>query len=112
MKTGTIPCPSLYYSTAGAGYIRISDGGGVWEYEHRIVMEEWLCRNLEGKEVVHHMNGDKKDNRLENLKLCSGAKEHHAYHPHTWAKRKKSTIREIERLCAGVREAIKAEVIE
>jgi len=32
-------------------------------------MEEYLCRKLEKDENVHHINGVRTDNRIENLEL-------------------------------------------
>lgn len=59
------------------GYLRISvpdsNGGRAKEYlEHRYVMEQFLGRAMLPGETVHHKNGVRSDNRLENLELFTG----------------------------------------
>ena len=48
--------------------------------EHRLVMESHIGRYLEPKEVIHHVNGDTSDNRLENLILYPSHSAHMATH--------------------------------
>lgn len=57
------------------GYMARRIGGRDF-LEHRIVVEQRIGRPLRHDEVVHHLNGEKTDNRIENLYVCS--KSEHA----------------------------------
>lgn len=61
--------------------------GGRQVAKHRHMMEEHLGRRLDPhNEVVHHINGDRLDNRIENLKLMTRA-EHMNVHREDLLKR-------------------------
>lgn len=46
---------------------------------HRIIFEKSIGRELTSKEEVHHINGNKKDNRIENIMVLTKS-EHTRLH--------------------------------
>lgn len=61
-----------YIDRHGYRYISMGSRGAGKQYEHRLVMEKIIGRPLLKHETVHHKNGNRADNRPENLELWSG----------------------------------------
>jgi hypothetical protein len=63
---------------------------GKWLWQHRWVIENHIGRTLKKEEIIHHLNGIKNDNRIENLAICSD-KSHYKF-----IKKLQERIKELE----------------
>ena len=59
-----------------SGYFRDRDGISI----HRKLYEEFLGRKLTAKEVIHHIDGNKTNNKINNLYLCKDKSYHTSLH--------------------------------
>lgn len=94
-------CPIGTTIPQGDGYVLIkvtqdtpgakkgSTGNTYWMLEHRYVMQQSLGRPLEKNENVHHKNGKRDDNRIENLEL--------------WKRSQPAGVRSADYHCPGCR---------
>lgn len=64
---------------------------GITMTEHRYLIEQSIGRKLRPDEQVHHINGNRYDNSIENLKIVT-QEEHDRFHKWKYSKTKKCII--------------------
>ena len=86
-RPGYEPANKVGRFTHSSGYVYVLVGldhpmanGYGYALEHRLVMAEKLGRQLTAGEVVHHINGIRADNSVQNLELFGSHGEHMRHH--------------------------------
>jgi hypothetical protein len=82
IKSG-IAVAAKYRGTGTIGYVKFNG-----RHEHRVVAEQMLGRPIIRGEIVHHLNGDKHDNRPENLQVMTQSEHLKVHHSEMISARK------------------------
>lgn len=69
---------STWIDAGGYVRVKVAHGAVPWQLQHVMVIEQCIGRKLHPFEVVHHINGRRDDNRVENLFLCENRSHHNA----------------------------------
>lgn len=67
-----LPVGSVVHASNGYKKVKVANPSE-WLYEHRLVMQRHLGRPLRSDEIVHHVNEDPHDNRIENLVVMTNS---------------------------------------
>jgi uncharacterized protein (DUF1330 family) len=74
----------IYTDSYGYIHLRMPDHPNAdkkgYVTEHHVIMEKYIRRYLVKGEVVHHIDGDRSNNVITNLELCSTHSEHMKKH--------------------------------
>lgn len=68
-----------FWKTNNTGYVYRIDNKKII-FEHREIIERHLGRKLNKNERIHHIDGNKNNNKIDNLAICNNDKHHRLLH--------------------------------